>query len=270
MKDKVWEENEYTTPPRKSETTTEKSQENTTNITGKKFAYGEWNGIGKVRGIYKIVNKVDGKYYVGSSKNITQGRTSRWKRHVRRLQPNKHGNVKLQRAWNKYGKGSFEFVILEIVPDGKELFATEQRYLDIARSEMDKCYNLNFEASGGELHPESKQKMKDSLKISMNRPDVKKKLSDIAKQRFLDPLERKRMSIIRLGARKLYGKDSPNFNHTVFEFKNDFSGESFVGTSFDFRTKFGFKKSRISALTIGQNHRTRCGWKLVDKCVKII
>ena len=52
----------------------------------------------KKRGIYKILNKIDGKFYLGSSKDIEH----RWIDHIRELRKNNHHNDYLQHAWNKY------------------------------------------------------------------------------------------------------------------------------------------------------------------------
>src|SRR3989304_1436717 len=63
----------------------------------------------KISGIYKIINKTNGKYYVGSSNDII----GRWFTHKSQLNRNNHCNPHLQRAWNKYGKDNFEFIIVE-------------------------------------------------------------------------------------------------------------------------------------------------------------
>ncbi|MEN6292413.1 MAG: GIY-YIG nuclease family protein, partial [Methanobacterium sp.] len=60
-------------------------------------------------GVYKISNKIDGKSYYGSSKNIEK----RWLRHKNELNKNKHINILLQRAWNKYGEENFIFSVVE-------------------------------------------------------------------------------------------------------------------------------------------------------------
>ena len=69
--------------------------------------------IGKISGIYKIIHKKSGKYYVGSSMNINIGTNSRLNTHLRYLKSNRHRNDYLQNAWNKYGKTAFEFKIVE-------------------------------------------------------------------------------------------------------------------------------------------------------------
>src|SRR5574343_389768 len=69
----------------------------------------EWKDIGKISGIYKIVNKVNGKHYVGSSNDII----CRWKGHLNNLEKSKHDNKYLQYSYNKYGRDNFDFIIIE-------------------------------------------------------------------------------------------------------------------------------------------------------------
>lgn len=106
-------------------------------------------------GIYKIINLIDGKYYVGSSTNIYK----RWKEHIRLLNNNQHHNDHLQYAWNKYGKKSFNFVIVENT-EITSIKIIEQKYLDVAKYEPDKSYNLNYDATGGKISEYSKEKIK--------------------------------------------------------------------------------------------------------------
>ena len=67
--------------------------------------------ISKASGIYAIVNKVNGKRYVGSAVNFKKRAII----HKYHLKKGTHHCEHLQRAWNKYGPESFAFVILEIV-----------------------------------------------------------------------------------------------------------------------------------------------------------
>lgn len=90
-------------------------------------------------GIYQIVNKLNGKIYVGSAINLN----NRFSSHVSKLFKNKHVNVYLQRAWNKYGKEAFEFLILEYVDDKAKLTTKEQNWIDwLKSSDPDYGYNI--------------------------------------------------------------------------------------------------------------------------------
>jgi group I intron endonuclease len=82
--------------------------------------------IKKLPGVYKILNIVNSKIYIGSSSNVL----NRINRHLRDLRSNKHNNSKLQKSWNKYGEESFYFSIIEYVDDKNHLIEREQYYLD--------------------------------------------------------------------------------------------------------------------------------------------
>jgi len=66
-----------------------------------------WKDIIKIKmtGIYRIVNIVTGKVYVGSAININK----RWSIHKLRLKENKHHSIKLQNSVNKHGIDNFLF-----------------------------------------------------------------------------------------------------------------------------------------------------------------
>jgi GIY-YIG catalytic domain. len=125
------------------------------------------NNTQKISGIYKIINKKNGKYYIGSSDNIL-GSHGRWMEHINGLKSNRHENSYLQRSWNKYGMENFEFSILEEVPKPR-LVEVEQTYLNCAIKDGKQCYNLSYSANGGggfagHKHS-SESKLKTSLKL---------------------------------------------------------------------------------------------------------
>jgi len=60
-------------------------------------------------GIYKFENTVNKKIYIGSSRNIER----RVYDHFHELRNNKHSNLKLQSAFNKYKETAFQFSVIE-------------------------------------------------------------------------------------------------------------------------------------------------------------
>jgi group I intron endonuclease len=93
-------------------------------------------------GIYKIVNLITGKYYVGSTKSFETRKTC----HFSRLRNNNHTNKHLQNAYNKYGADNFKFEIVEYVEENL-LLDIEQSYLD--NSKTNDTYNKTQIAGAG-------------------------------------------------------------------------------------------------------------------------
>lgn len=88
-------------------------------------------------GVYKIINTTNRKVYIGSSKDVNR----RWNEHVRTLELNIHVNPHLQNAWNKYGRKSFKFEIIEEC-DEKYQYEREQYYIDLYKPFQDNGYNI--------------------------------------------------------------------------------------------------------------------------------
>lgn len=190
------------------------------------------NDTTSVSGIYKIVNKVNGKYYVGSANIIC----NRWWIHKSNLRKNRHPNKHLQSAWNKYGELNFEFIIVEKFPIDNLIIA-EQKYLDII--EKDKCYNKSFIAG----------------KIEMT-DEVRKKLSNKAKKK--KSYEHcKNIGLSKKGV--FLGNKNPAFDKTIYHFKHLITNEEFIGTRYDFYTKFNLKSqmSHIHQLIHGKRNHVK-------------
>lgn len=93
-------------------------------------------------GIYCIINKVNGKCYIGSAINISR----RLIAHRYNLNKNIHDNIYLQSSWNKYKKENFEFIVLEYV-EKEKLIEKEQEYLDLFYSyDRRHGYNIRLKA----------------------------------------------------------------------------------------------------------------------------
>lgn len=127
-------------------------------------------------GIYCIENLIDGKKYIGQSKNIKR----RFICHLSNLRKNKHGNIHLQRAWNKYEENSFKFDVIELCElnllNEREIF-----YINYHRK-FGRIYNLKEGGNQGAGHSKETK-----LKISRSR----QKLS----QQVIDNMREAQMSI---------------------------------------------------------------------------
>ena len=133
----------------------------------------------KESGIYCILNKINGKCYIGSS---SDNFSRRWSIHRHQLNKNTHANLHLQSSWNKYGAENFDFSVLEIV-EPKSCLIREQFYIDNIRPE----YNILKKAGSplGYRHSEdSKNKRSISLLGHIHSQETKDKISQMAKERF--------------------------------------------------------------------------------------
>jgi group I intron endonuclease len=106
------------------------------------------------RGIYKIINIVNNKFYVGSAVDLKRRKT----RHFSELRTGKHNNRHLQAAWVKYGEQAFVFVVVEELQPDADLLAAENVWLR-EHVGKDYCYNIGVDATapmlgmGGEASP---------------------------------------------------------------------------------------------------------------------
>ena len=144
-----------------------------------------------VSGIYSILNKKNGKIYVGQSINIRQ----RFYDHKKHLRKDIHNNKHLQSAWNKYGEDSFEFNVLEpcepSMLNSNEVWWIE--YFDSTNRE--KGYNHTI---GGDFCPtkcpEIAKKISNSLKGRTFSDEHRKNLSKAHKGKKLSDEHRANMS----------------------------------------------------------------------------
>lgn len=113
-----------------------------------------------ISGIYQIVNVINKKTYIGSSKNIIR----RWYIHKSALKNNRHHCTYLQRSWNKHGKDAFKFEIIKEIPFESEaqLLAEE---LAIIKEQMP-AYNIGGVGGG------------DNLTNNPNRDDIIRRMTE--------------------------------------------------------------------------------------------
>lgn len=97
--------------------------------------------------IYKIVNNLDGKEYVGKTAKTIQ---ERWKRH---LADCKRGKTKLYNAIKKYGMENFDIYVIEYTgPICRDQLNDREKYwIEILEPE----YNMTSGGDGGWIHDQT-------------------------------------------------------------------------------------------------------------------
>lgn len=114
-------------------------------------------------GVYAVVNKVNGKKYIGHSSNLDKRR----KTHMHNIRLCKSHNILLNRASQKYGPENFEFKVLMVCDTIEYAKLIEQKLIDINYGE----YNISRTSSGGDCisnHPEI-GKLKEKHRLNYKR-----------------------------------------------------------------------------------------------------
>lgn len=234
-------------------------------------------------GIYKIVNKVNGKYYVGSSKNIE----SRWKSHRYELRRNCHKNVRLQSDYNRGDE--FEYVMVESITlndvdrlmkmygdMGKLrrveyyikndmmlpaiLLIAEQLYLDIAKQHSDTNYQQCYQADGGELSEESRNKISESLKGRVFSDQHRAKIGEANKGRVYSEVTRRKIGVASSNrthsqiTKDKIAEKSRCIDHdkNIYKFTHVKSGEVFIGSRNSFRIKYEYSHDGVRKIIRGR------------------
>ena len=144
--------------------------------------------------IYKITNRKNGKFYIGSTVDISERRRT----HFRQLKKGEHHCFHLQRAYEKYGKDNFELTYKEIeVSNEESLRLLEERYINYCWN-SGKLYNVSKKGCGGDLisyHPKNKEFREVQKKLARDRYA---KLSDEEKLKRSENLK---------------GEKNPNYGH---------------------------------------------------------
>lgn len=176
-------------------------------------------------GVYKIINTVNNKIYIGST---TVSFKERYRQHLYHLKKNTHKNTHLQHAFNKYGESKFEFCIIECC-DKESCIIVEQKWLnDTNCTEKSIGYNINPLAdrintpevyekrrqtmlrkyANGELeHVREKSRKIGDRKRGIKLDDTKHlKVSKTITDKVLES-RRKRMEIIRESLPRIYVYD---------------------------------------------------------------
>ena len=146
-------------------------------------------------GIYKITNTVNGKFYIGSSQDITKRLWS----HRSLLIHDKHYNRHLQSAWNKYGAQAFTFETVLLCDIETKLYF-EQVFIDVLCPAYNFAKGALATMQGYKHTEETRRKVSEGLKGNTNlvghKPteETRRKLSEALKGKPLSEETRRKMS----------------------------------------------------------------------------
>lgn len=162
-------------------------------------------------GVYSILHAASGKSYVGSAVHLAK----RHAQHQRMLRAGKHHNVKLQRAWDKYGEGAFVFKVLEHVPERADLLKREQAWID-GLDAVAKGFNLTPTAGsilGLKFTDESRQRMSLAATGKPKSPEHVANVAASLKGRKMTPEQCQKMRDAKLG--KTFGPRAPEVGKKI-------------------------------------------------------
>lgn len=152
----------------------------------------------QIPGIYRIINHMNGKIYVGQSLDVKD----RIRRHRYQLRRRSHGNNHLQNSYNIHGPGSFSYEIIYIVEDQT---ITKEQIIKILNDKevffIQKYDSLNVgynRTSGGEnkiFSKDSRKKMSESHKGYTPSLIHRQRISDSMKKRVFSEEHRMKISI---------------------------------------------------------------------------
>ncbi len=154
-------------------------------------------------GIYKIINMIDNKVYIGQSTNIK----NRYCSHKSDLKNNKHPNNHLQNAYNKYGKNNFKFEIIYICNE-KDLDKKEIYWINFYNS-TNRKYGYNLD-SGGTIHKHHSEETKQKIsKLNTGKKlteEHKEKLSKAHKGKKISEETKKKLAETSRGNKNTLGR----------------------------------------------------------------
>ena len=137
-------------------------------------------------GIYGIENTITGKWYIGSSVELSK----RFNRHLWELKSGRHHSDKLQRSFDKHGELAFEFKLL-LVCSKEDLEFYETRAIEVYKGYRG-GYNVAAESKGGFMRgrswPEATKAARiEEMKTRKISEKHKARISEVKLAEWADP-----------------------------------------------------------------------------------
>lgn len=123
------------------------------------YEFNSSHDLPKISCVYVIINKLNNKFYIGSTKSFNR----RFTKHKSELKHQKHCSNKLQNAFDKYGIDNFKMVILEITENYAE---KEAEYITKYEADIKGYNTVNFENKYVTLNLTTEQRKKSDISNS--------------------------------------------------------------------------------------------------------
>lgn len=191
-------------------------------------------------GIYIIENLVNGHFYVGQANGLSR----RFNEHSSMLQRNKHDNIHLQRAYNKYGSEAFVMFMMQPCAE-TQLDRVEQEWIDLFWDVCRTCYNMKVIAN--------KPPKRKGTKLT---EEQRKKWSDVKKGKKFSEEHKRKIAVAHMGR---------NYMAKTFDVKLlSPTGETFgpITNLNAFAKEHNLFSQNLGALIRGKISQTK-GWTLV-------
>src|SRR3989304_5336374 len=211
----------------------------------------------KIQGIYKIINCINGKIYIGQYTDIkTSFSCHKHKVLVKKI--NRH----LYTSIRKYGIENFEFIIIEKVDNILLLNQIEQYWMDFYKSYDKKCgYNLSTNTSvnrGYKLSEETRLKFSERQKRLCQNPDYIENLSNKSKELWQNQEYRKNMSEARKNSEEKRiatinnkKESDPNYQNNILEKRKE------TGIKNGTTKIYSIDKDKVKRLYIDENYELK-------------
>jgi len=147
-------------------------------------------------GIYMIRSQVNGKRYIGSAVNLRNRKAV----HFCSLRKNDHGNIHMQRHYNKHGEADLQISIMELCTKEK-LIKREQYYIDTLNPRFNilKVAGSRLGCIISEAH---KRKLLELRTGSKHSEETKRKMSKVHKGRKLSEKTKKKIGKANKGRKQ--------------------------------------------------------------------
>ncbi len=158
-------------------------------------------------GIYKIINNINNKIYIGSAVNLPNRKST----HFCALKGSYHHNLHLQNAVNKYGIENFKFEIIEYCIK-EELILREQYWIDLLKPKYNKRQDAqsNFGVKRPDLIQRNLKMAEQGINKGENHPMYGKFHSIETRQLMSNRLRGVSHSEERIERRKMFSKGKGN------------------------------------------------------------